>query len=118
MRHRADVETQLKARLEAFDFRINASQATRDAAFVAQAFALQEQIAEGQVQLGPPPAEGTTPSSLSAVSSLTSSVNPPAPELVQYLVVGFRVEQGAFRGLLMRATPSAWGLSPLLSSTS
>ena len=45
MRHRSDVENQLKARLGAFDFRINAVQATRDAAFLATAVALQEQIA-------------------------------------------------------------------------
>ena len=45
MRHRSDVETQLRARLGAFDFRINGVQTTRDAAFLATAIALQEQIA-------------------------------------------------------------------------
>lgn len=47
MRHRADVEMQLKARLDGFDFRINAIQATRDAAYLATAVALQEQIRSG-----------------------------------------------------------------------
>ncbi|MCP4787840.1 MAG: hypothetical protein GY903_02320 [Fuerstiella sp.] len=49
MRHRADVETQLKARLNGFNFRINAVQSTRDAAFLATAIALQEQIGSNDV---------------------------------------------------------------------
>jgi hypothetical protein len=44
MRHRSDVENQLKARLGSFDFRINAVQATRDAAFLATAFAIGSEV--------------------------------------------------------------------------
>ncbi len=54
MRNRAEVEQQLKARLSSFRFRINARQSTRDAALLAQAVALQEQVANGQTAVGDP----------------------------------------------------------------
>ncbi len=59
MRHRSEVETQLKAQLNAFEFRINAIQSTRDAAFLATAVALQEQIDAGSTISTPGP-NGTT----------------------------------------------------------
>ncbi|MBL8820318.1 MAG: hypothetical protein JNL58_30115 [Planctomyces sp.] len=44
MRHRSEVENQLEARLNSFGFRINAIQSTRDAAFLATAIAIQEEL--------------------------------------------------------------------------
>ena len=67
MRHRADVETQLRARLNGFNFRINAVQATRDAAFLATAIAIQEQIAAGAA------ATATTPAITGDVGALTGA---------------------------------------------
>lgn len=67
MRHRSDVENQLRARLDGFQFRINAVQATRDAAFLATAIALQEQIAPAVT------ATTTTPGRPGDVGPLTGS---------------------------------------------
>lgn len=64
MRHRSDVETQLRNKLGSFGFRINAIQSTRDAAFLATAVALQEAITGNDVtQLNgtATPASGSTP---------------------------------------------------------
>ena len=75
MRHRADVEAQLKAKLGAFDFRINAVQSTRDAAFLATAVALQEQMV-AQVTAAPARGEiaGTaTTASTAAVPAVIGS---------------------------------------------
>ena len=77
MRHRSDVENQLKARLNGFDFRINAVQATRDAAFLATAIALQEQLAGGDVN----PLTGT-PVSAAAPSQNPSNVNAATAPLI------------------------------------
>jgi hypothetical protein len=77
MRHRDDVEQQLKARLNTFRFRINALQTTRDAAFLAQAIALQERISTGDV----PALTGTTPTGndqsnvTGAVAGLTTTAS-------------------------------------------
>lgn len=70
MRHRADIEGQLKARLGAFNFRINAVQATRDAAFLATAVALQEQIASGQVNplTGTPATSSPSPTNVNGAT--------------------------------------------------
>ncbi len=73
MRHRSDVETQLKARLGAFDFRINAIQSTRDAAFLATAVALQEQIAAGVTAVPATATTPGTPGSPGDVSALTAT---------------------------------------------
>lgn len=49
MRHRSEVENQLEARLNSFDFKINAVQSTRDAAFLATAIALQGAMGDKDV---------------------------------------------------------------------
>lgn len=78
MRHRSDVESQLKARLDGFKFKINAAQATRDAAFLASAVALQEAISPGQVNPltgTPAPATPTTNNVNSATGTLIPDPN-------------------------------------------
>jgi hypothetical protein len=79
MRHRSDVENQLEARLNSFDFRINAIQSTRDAAFLATAIALQEQIGGGVGAL-------TTDSTSTATQSLISDPNVTGTDKVSNIV--------------------------------